>query len=251
MKRVFDPQDPELMDRPQPVTPALEADLRNLVSLNRWFGSHRIVRKFLSQWLTPGRCYRVLDLCTGAGDLPRVMVDWARPAGVTLRVDAVDANVSTLELARRGSDSYPEIQFIRGDALRFETKETYDLVTCSLSLHHFSEADAVTLLRRCRDLSHRFVLVGDLERTLQALLGVRLLTTFFYRLPMTRTDAVMSVQRAFSFAELRALAVAAGWENFGHLRFLFCRQAIWLDERTVGDIPVAAEAVPQVLPCPT
>ena len=38
MKRVFDPQDPELMDRPQPVTPALEADLRNLVSLNRWFG---------------------------------------------------------------------------------------------------------------------------------------------------------------------------------------------------------------------
>jgi SAM-dependent methyltransferase len=251
MKRVFDPQDPELMDRPQPVSPALEADLRNLASLNRWFGSHRVTRKFLSQWLAPDGCYRVLDLCTGAGDIPRIMVDWARASGISLRIDAVDANVSTLELARRASEGYPEIQFIRGDALRFETKETYDLVTCSLSLHHFSETDAVALLRRCRDLSHRFVLVGDLERSLSAMVGVRLLTTFVYRAPMTRTDAIMSVQRAFSFGELRALAEAAGWENFGHMRFLFCRQAIWLDEHTMGEIPVAAAAVPQVMPCPT
>jgi 2-polyprenyl-3-methyl-5-hydroxy-6-metoxy-1,4-benzoquinol methylase len=251
MKRVFDPQEPELMDRPQPVTPALEEDLRNLESLNRWFGSHRITRKFLTQWLAPNSCYRVLDLCTGAGDLPRVMVDWARKAGVSLRIDAVDANESTLELARRASADYPEVQFVRGDALKFETKETYDLVTCSLSLHHFSERDAVTLLRRCREYSHRFVLVGDLERTWRAWAGVQILTTLIYRAPMTRADAVISVQRAFSFAELRAMAEAAGWENFGHMRFLFCRQAIWLDERTAGEIPVAAEAVPEVLPCPT
>jgi 2-polyprenyl-3-methyl-5-hydroxy-6-metoxy-1,4-benzoquinol methylase len=251
MKRAFDPQEPELMDRPQPVTPELEAYLRNLISLNRWFGGHRLVRKFLAQWLAPDRSYRVLDLCTGAGDIPRLMVDWARPAGVKLSIDAVDANSSTLELARRGSAAYPEIQYLRDDVLKFETKETYDLVTCSLSLHHFSDEDAVTLLRRCRDLSHRFVLVGDLERTLPALLGVRLLTTLFYRLQMTRADAVMSVHRAFSFAEFRALAEEARWENFGHMRFLFCRQALWLDERTAGDVPAATHAVPEVLPCPT
>src|ERR1700678_4466227 len=129
MKRAFDPQTPELMDRPQPVTPELEADLRNLVSLNRRFGSHRLVRQFLAQWLVPNRTYRVLDFCTGAGDIPRLMVDWARAAGIVLRVDAVDANESTLEIARRGSGAYPEIQFLRGNALTFETKETYDLVT--------------------------------------------------------------------------------------------------------------------------
>ena len=222
MKRVFDPQEPELMDRPQPVTPELEACLRNLVSLNRHFGSHRLVRKFLEQWLAPDRCYRVLDLCTGMGDIPRLMVDWARAAGVTLRIEAIDASESTLELARRGGEAFPEIQFLRGNALTFETRETYDLVTCSLALHHFSDDDAVVLLRRCRDLSHRFVLVSDLERSLAGALGVRLLTTLFYRVPMTQADAKTSMQRAFSFAELRALAEAAGWENFGHRRFLFC-----------------------------
>lgn len=251
MKRAFDSQTPELMDRPQPVTPELEADLRNLVSLNRRFGSHRLVRKFLAQWLVANRTYRVLDFCTGAGDIPRLMVDWARGAGIILRVDAVDANEATLEIARRGSEAYPEIQFLRGNALTFETRETYDLVTCSLALHHFSEDDAIVLLRRCRNLSHRFVLVADLERGLSALLGVQLLTALFYREPMTRADAVTSIRRAFSFGELRALAEAAGWENFGHMRFMFCRQAIWLDERTAGDIPAAEESVPEVMPCPT
>jgi 2-polyprenyl-3-methyl-5-hydroxy-6-metoxy-1,4-benzoquinol methylase len=250
MKRVFDPQEPELMDRPQPVTPELEAYMRNLVSFNRHFGSYRLVRKFLAQWLVPDRCYRVLDLCTGVGDIPRMMIDWARAAGVTLRIDAIDASDSTLELGRRGSEAYPEIQFARGNALTFETRATYDLVTCSLALHHFSNEDAVLLLRRCRDLSHRFVLVSDLERSWKGMAGVRLLTALFYRLPMTRADAKTSMQRAFSFAELRALAEAADWENFGHLRFLFCRQAIWLDERTTAEIPAEA-AVSEVLPCPT
>lgn len=250
MKRAFDPLEPELMDRPQPVTPELEAYMRNLVSLNRYFGSYRLIRKFLAQWLAPGRTYRVLDLCTGVGDIPRLMVDWARAEGVTLQIDAVDFHESTLELARRGSQDYPEIQFLRGDVLKWETKETFDLVTCSLALHHFSNEDAVMLLRRCRELSHRFVLVSDLERTLSAAFGVRLITNLFYTLPMTQSDANVSVQRAFTFAEMRALAETAGWENFGHMRFLFCRQAIWLDERTAGDIPAVA-AVPEVLPCPT
>lgn len=250
MKRAFDPLEPELMDRPQPVTPELEAYMRNLVSLNRYFGSYRLIRKFLAQWLAPGRTYRVLDLCTGVGDIPRLMVDWARAEGVTLQIDAVDFHESTLELARRASQDYPEIQFLRGNALTWETKETFDLVTCSLALHHFSDEDAVILLKRCRDLSHRFVLVSDLERTFSAAFGVRLITSLFYTLPMTQSDANVSVQRAFTFAEMRALAEAAGWENFGHMRFLFCRQAIWLDERTAGDLPVVA-AVPEVLPCPT
>ncbi len=251
MKREFDPDEPELMDRPQPVTSALEADLQNLESLNRHFGSHRLVRKFLEQWLTPGRCYRVLDLCTGAGDIPRMMVDWARTADITLRIDAVDANDSTLEIARSASRDYPEIRFLRDNVLTFESKETYDLVCCSLALHHFSEDDAVRLLRQCRALSHRFALVADLERSIGTLLGIQALTTLIYREPMTRADAIASAHRAFSFREFRALAQSAGWQQFGHCRFLFCRQAIWLDGRDAGDIPEADATVAEGLPCPT
>lgn len=250
MKRAFNQDEPELMDRPQPVSEELETDLLNLVSLNRHFGSHRLVRRFLSRWMTPNQSYRVLDLATGAGDVPRVIVDWARERGIRLRIDAVDANPSTLEIARKHSLDYPEIQFLRGNVLGFGAPETYDLVCCSLALHHFSDEDAVRLLSHCRELSHRFVLVSDLERSWFTLAGVYALTALIYREPMTQFDGRLSARRAFSFAEFRTLAETAGWRDFGHARFLFCRQALWMEERSVGVIPVLAEAMSQGLPCP-
>jgi 2-polyprenyl-3-methyl-5-hydroxy-6-metoxy-1,4-benzoquinol methylase len=238
------------MDLQQPVTPELEAEMRNLEAINRQFGSHRLVRKFLEKWLNPGRCYRVLDLCTGAGDLPRVMVDWARPREIMLRIEALDASEASLEIARQASRDYPEISYVRSDVLKFESKDTYDLVVCSLALHHFADEQAVEVLRRCRDLSHRYVLVSDLERSLFTLTGVNLLTTFCYTEPETRRDGMLSARRAFSFREFRALAVNAGWQDFGHARFLLFRQALWLDMRDLGDIPIA-DSGGAALPCPT
>src|SRR5829696_5258117 len=133
MSRHFDPAESELMDRPQPVSAELEQHLANLEEINRATGSHRLLRRFLDRWWNPDRCYRVLDLCTGGGDLPREMVRLARARGITARIDAVDANESTIEIARRQSAEYPEIHFVRSDVLRYEPGETFDLVHCSLA----------------------------------------------------------------------------------------------------------------------
>jgi SAM-dependent methyltransferase len=246
VKRAFDPNEPEWMDRPQPVSAALETGLRNIASMNRWFGSRRVLKKFLSRWLDAPGVYRILDLATGSADLPRAMVLWARPRGIKLRIDAVDVNDATIEIARRECREFAEIDFIRADALTFHSPTTYDFVHCSLALHHFSEEDAAMLLRRCRGLSHRFVLVTDLERSVFTTISARMLSAFIYRAPMTRFDAVLSARRAFSFREFHDLADAAGWSDFGHGRFLFCRQALWLDMYDAGDIPLADS-----VPCPT
>ena len=251
MQRAFDENEPELMDRPQPVTAELEQDLANLVSLNRYFGSHRVIRKFLDCWVHPDRSYRILDLATGSGDIPRLILDWSRQRQIAVRVDAIDTNSSTLEIARKLSTGYPEIDFIRADARRFESDQTYDLVCCSLALHHFSEADAIRVLRRCSELSHRYALVVDLERSLTTLAGVYAVTALVYRDPMTKFDGRLSARRAFSFSELRAMAEIAGWKNFGQTRFLFCRQAIWFDTRQLAEIPEVVLPESDGLPCPT
>jgi SAM-dependent methyltransferase len=244
MSRRFDPAEPEWMDTATQPGGELERDLENLIALNRRFGSHRLTRKFLDRWLAPGRCYRVLDLCAGAGDLPRMMVRWAREREITLRVDALDANAATIELARRRSGDFPEIQFTRGDVLRWEPCDRYDLVHCSLALHHFSDEDAARLLKRSREWSNRWVLASDLERHPTTTLGVWLLTALFYRDAMTVHDARLSARRAFSFREMRALAKAAGWTAFGHARFLVCRQALWMEGRDLGEVPLDAVELP-------
>ena len=226
--RDFDPAKPELMDLPQPVSQELEVDLENLVRINRNFGSHRLIRWFLRRWWQPGGRYRVLDLCTASGDIPRLMVDWARKRGVTLQIDAVDFQESTLEIARRHSTNYPEITFHEGDARVFAgAPSAYDFVFCSLALHHFSEEDAVCVLRRCRELARVGVVIADLERGWLAAAGVWLMTAVLYREPMTKYDARVSVRRAFSYDEMAALTRRAGWQDFQHRRFAIARQAVW------------------------
>ena len=84
MKRQFDPAEPELMDRPQPVTAELVSDLRNLRQLNRYFGSYALTTHFLRRWIQPGTQLRVLDLATGSGDIPRLVIDYARKVGATV-----------------------------------------------------------------------------------------------------------------------------------------------------------------------
>jgi 2-polyprenyl-3-methyl-5-hydroxy-6-metoxy-1,4-benzoquinol methylase len=229
MKRSFDPAVLEMMDRPQVVSPELERDLQRLRQLNDWFGSYRLVLKFMRRWIRPGARLRMIDLATGSGDIPRLLVDFARKIGAHIEVDAVDQQSATLQIARQLSAEYPEISFHEANILEWDCAESYDIVLCSLVLHHFSVEDAVKILRRCRALSKRFVLVADLRRGFFLQTGVYALTGLIFRETMTRFDARLSAERAFSFPEMRDLAIRAGWENFGHKKFQFARQAIWLE----------------------
>lgn len=242
MKREFDPDKPEMMDKPQPVSPELETDLENLRRLNQYFGSYGLLRHFLRLWLVPGRTYCILDLATGSADIPCMIAEWARQRNVTVRIDAVDFHESTLEIARRRAAGYPEISLIRADAREFSSSQTYDIVCCSLALHHFDELDAVKLLKQMRRLTHDKALVADLERSWVTWLSVWLLTTLIFREPMTKYDARLSVKHAFSYREFGGLAAAAGWENFSHRRFMPARQAAWISILEVQ--PVIAYELP-------
>ena len=229
MKRSFDPAVLEMMDRAQPVSPELERDLERLRQLNRWFGSYRLVSLFVRRWIMPGTQMRIVDLATGSGDIPRLLVDHARKIGARIEIDAVDQQAATLEIARGLSADYPEISYHAANILEWDCRQDYDIALCSLVLHHFSDDDAIRLLRRCRELSKRFVLVSDLRRGFLLQAGVYMLTALIFREPMTRFDARLSAQRAFSFGEMRDLAIKAGWRDFGRKKFQFVRQAVWLE----------------------
>jgi len=231
MKRQFDPAVLEMMDRPQPVSAELERDLERIRQLNRWFGSYRLVLGFMERWIKPVDQIRIIDLATGSGDIPRLIVNHARKIGAKVQIDALDRQSATLEIAKKLSGGYEEISYIDANILEWDPAEAYDIVLCTLALHHFCEQDAVRLLRRCRELSRRCVLVSDLRRGFFLKAGVYLLTALIFREPMTRYDARLSAKRAFSFTEMDNLARQAGWENFDQKKFRFARQAIWLEKR--------------------
>ena len=227
--RQFEAAEPELMDRPDAAPAELDAALKSLRGLNQYFGGYRLVQHFLERWIKAGEKLRVADLATGSADIPRLVAEHARSVGANVEIVAIDFQRQTLESARRLSAGYPEIVCEYADVLNYGGTGEFDLVICSLALHHFSNNDAIRLLRRCRELSRRFVLVADLRRGVLASIGVYLLTTFIFRDPMTRQDGRTSAARAFSCDELQELARHAGWQNFGAGKFRFARQAIWLE----------------------
>jgi len=227
--RQFDTAEPEWMDVATEATPELECDLTNLASLNRRFGAVGIVTKRLAPLLRRREPLRILDLATGGGDIPRALVRQARALKCPVAIDAVDRQAATLRIAEKTSPGFPEISFMQGDIITFEPEKSYDVVMCNLALHHFEESDVIRILRQCGHWAAQAVLVTDLRRSRLAQAAIVAITELFYREPMTRHDARVSAERAFSFGELHRLAIAAGWWGFEHRRCPFFRQLLWLE----------------------
>jgi SAM-dependent methyltransferase len=208
-------QAPELMDQPRQDAAELARSLADLRQVNRWLGGRRaMVRAVagIASRLAAGEEVRVLDVATGSGDIPLALTRWARRAGRRLRVVATDLHPQTLELARDHTRADPDVEVREADALALPFADgEFHIALCSTALHHFDEPEAVAVLRELDRVASHGVVVGDLLRSRAGLLGARLLAaTLWRRHPITRHDGPVSVRAAFTPAELRGLAAAAG-----------------------------------------
>jgi SAM-dependent methyltransferase len=203
----------EMMDLPGNSREILEEDLANLRIINRSLGAYRGVLRYLRGVTRSGRIrtFSFLDLGTGAGDLPAALARWARNEGIDAKIVGLDLDPVTLAVARRQTECSPEVFLVRADAFRLPFAESsFDFVHASQLLHHFSEEEIVALLKDCSKIARRGVLISDLVRHPLAYYGISALTRLFSRNEMTRTDAPLSVKRAFTLGEWRALFSRAG-----------------------------------------
>jgi len=206
-------REPEVMDQPGLDAGAHAHALAGLRRINRLSGSAGILWPELAALARrhTGQPLRVLDVATGGGDIPIRLWRRARRAGLALRVDGCDKSSTAVahaqaEAAAAGAD----VSFFALDVFAQTIPPGYDVLTCSLFLHHFDRDLAVELLRRLAAAAGRMVLVNDLNRSstawLLAYLGTRLLT----RSPVVHIDGPLSVAAAFTPGEALALAHDAG-----------------------------------------
>lgn len=200
---------PERMDDPALDPAAHRAALAGLARINRFSGSAAVLWPELAA-LARERPIRVLDVATGAGDVPIALAKRAAAAGLNLTVLACDVSDTAVSQARRNAAAAgANVEFFRHDALADPLPQGFDAVTCSLFLHHLDEADAVRLLAGMA-LAGRVVLVNDLSRCRVNLALVWLATRLLSRSPVVHEDGPLSVRAAFTPAEARLLAERAG-----------------------------------------
>lgn len=208
----------ELMDEPAQDRGELARSLDDLRAVNRWLGGTRVVLHHLADLVRrhPRAEYRILDIATGSGDIPLQVARWARGEDVQVRIAATDNHATTVEMARAHTAAEPWVSVETADALKLPyADESFDFALLSTALHHFDdERDCVRVLREMHRVSRVGFIVNDLARSRAALLGARLLAATVWRThPVTRHDGPLSVRRAFTPAELRALAARAGFAN--------------------------------------
>jgi SAM-dependent methyltransferase len=215
--RRFDPRDPEWLDCPGLDRALLREELNTLETCNRRLWGHDLALHYVDRLVAsaPTASLSVLDLGTGAADIPRAIAAWARQRQLPVAITAVDCNAEVLQLAGESCQGWPEIRLEQHDlrALPYEA-DSFDLVLCSLALHHFASAEAVAVLRSMQRLARRGYVVNDLCRNWLTIGSAELWVRALVRSPVFRHDALQSCRAAFTVGELRALAQRAGLDHF-------------------------------------
>jgi ubiquinone/menaquinone biosynthesis C-methylase UbiE len=174
----------------------------------------------------------VLDVATASADIPRAIASWARAHHLPIRIVALDLSEDILTLAKSSIASYPEVTLMRGNALALPFPDrAIDVVICGLALHHFAFEDGSRVLREIDRVARGGFIVNDIGRSWGAYLGALLDTRLFTRSRLARHDGPLSVLRAFTVSEMRAMIAGAGVHNVDIRRHPWFRIALvrWPD----------------------
>lgn len=208
MRRVLTP---ELMDDPTLDAAEHERALRGLRRLNTLSLSWRPAWRAVRDLLGPVRAFSMLDVATGSADGPVTLARAAARAGYVPMLYLCDVSPRAIEHAgtQAGHAGVDARTFVH-DIVRSRPAGSWDIVTCSLFLHHLNQSDAVATLRHMAACARLGVVVTDLRRNMMGSALAWAASRAVTASRVVRTDAVLSARAAWTGDEAADLARDAG-----------------------------------------
>jgi 2-polyprenyl-3-methyl-5-hydroxy-6-metoxy-1,4-benzoquinol methylase len=206
---------PELMDQAGLDVYEHSRALAGLRRLNLASGvARRLWQEIAAQSsMQPGGRLRVLDIASGGGDVALGLWMRARRRNIALEILGLDASHTACRTAAaRCAPAKGEITFQCRDVLATALPTGFDVIVCTLFLHHLAVAEAQTLLANMRAAGPLMVL-SDLRRCSVGYAIAHAACRMLTRSPIVHYDGPQSVASAFSLAEMRSLCQAAGLAN--------------------------------------
>jgi 2-polyprenyl-3-methyl-5-hydroxy-6-metoxy-1,4-benzoquinol methylase len=205
--------EPEVMDDPALDSRRHDHALRGLSRINRLSASSRIVYGPLAKLARSlgVRRLRVLDIATGSGDIPLALWRRGRRRGLKLEILGLDISPRAAAFGtRRAEAAGANVRFEMLDVFQSPLPGGYDVVMCSLFLHHQDRERAIELLRKMAHAAGTMVLVNDLERRPIGLMAAETVCRLATTSSVVRVDGPRSVRAAFTLEEAAELAEEAG-----------------------------------------
>ena len=200
----------EIMDDFELKGPELVKTLNDLDNINKWLGGNRITVNGVARLLEDipkSQAVTIVDIGCGNGAMLRQIASWARKNNREVHLTGIDANIHTIEIARKMSFGFSEINY---SSINIFSKEyqanKWDIILCTLTLHHFKDPEILKLLKESCQQAKIGVVVNDLHRSRLAYYLFKAFCAVFINNEIARKDGLISILRGFKRRELVAFA---------------------------------------------
>ena len=180
--------------------------LDKIANINQLLGGNRLtlygVQKLLRN-ISKNEIITILDVGCGNGDMLRKLAEYGYKNNYNFQLIGIDANNFTINHAKQLSENYPNISFLNHDIFEESFRELkYDIVLCTLTLHHFKENQIINLLNVFYTNSKMGIVINDLHRNAIAYRLFQVICFVFNLNKMSRNDGLISILRGFTKKEL-------------------------------------------------
>jgi 2-polyprenyl-3-methyl-5-hydroxy-6-metoxy-1,4-benzoquinol methylase len=208
---------PELMDNFAMEGEVLRDALDKIAYINRLLGGNRVTLQGVKSLINnvPYRKIRIMDVGCGNGDMLRALANYARKANYTFELYGIDANNYTIQYAQHLSIAYPNISYRCADIFNEILREDqYDIILCTLTLHHFKNEEILKLLTGFANNSRLGFVINDLHRSALAYYLFKFLCFVFRLNDMSREDGLISILRGFKRQDFLLFSKQLHFNNF-------------------------------------
>ena len=157
----------------------------------------------------------IVDVGCGNGDMLRALANFGISNNFNFQLIGIDANAFTVNYATKLSVDFPNISFRCEDVLSqdFENLQ-YDIVLCTLTLHHFKDSEIIQLMSIFNANSRVGIVINDLHRSAVAYRLFQVLCFIFRLNAMSRKDGLVSILRGFKKEELICFSEKLELKNY-------------------------------------
>ncbi|QBN17629.1 methyltransferase domain-containing protein [Flavobacterium nackdongense] len=198
--------EPELMDDFAMQGEILREALDKIAKINQLLGGNQLtlngVQKLIqkSPKATP---ITIVDVGCGNGDMLRRLADYGLENQLHFNLIGIDANDFTINHAQQLSEEYSNIRYRCEDIFDKAFADLkYDIVLCTLTLHHFKEDEILKLMTLLNTNSRIGIVINDLHRSALAYRLFQVLCFVFRLNSMSRADGLVSILRGFKKEDL-------------------------------------------------
>ena len=192
--------------------------LDKIAKINQLLGGNKLTLQgvqSLMNKVSPNKEVTIVDIGCGNGDMLRALADYATNNNLNFKLIGIDANQFTINHAKELSKQYQNITYQCEDIFDDKFKDLkYDIVLCTLTLHHFKDAEIIKLVSVFNENASIGIVINDLQRSAVAYRLFQVLCFVFRLNKMSKEDGLVSILRGFKKEELENFSNRLGFKKY-------------------------------------